>query len=142
MNCSYQDILSRIDEAPTWWDENAVPRFRQFHPLEAASIYAEEVALVEIACQGCGEKFHVAISQTVYDRLNPKGGMRPKMSEGKYTLSYGDPPNIPCCDAGPTMTSISLRIVEFWSRTISKNHRWERFPELEVVYEVDLKEDI
>lgn len=31
-------------------------------------------------------------------------------------IYYGDPPNIGCCPSGPTMNSIPVKIVEYWSK--------------------------
>ena len=53
MDRNYLDISSRIAEAPTWFDECAVPRYCQFYPQYMANIYAREGVLVEIACQFC-----------------------------------------------------------------------------------------
>jgi hypothetical protein len=36
----YDDILSRIAEEPTWFDEHAVPRYCTFAPDQIANIYA------------------------------------------------------------------------------------------------------
>lgn len=32
------------------------------------------------------------------------------------TIHYGDPPNVGCCPAGPTMNCWDLRVLEFWER--------------------------
>ncbi len=34
------------------------------------------------------------------------------------SLHYGDPPNIDCCGAGPTMNSIPIRVVEYWYKPV------------------------
>lgn len=59
-------------------------------------------------------------------------------------LTYGDPPNTGCCDIGPTMTSLSLRVIEYWTRynqayvnngvitDYEAYRKWERDPKLEV----------
>jgi hypothetical protein len=44
-------------------------------------------------------------------------------------VEYGDPPNVGCCPVGPTMSSDSLRVLEFWRRSAG---RWERVPALEI----------
>lgn len=46
-------------------------------------------------------------------------------------LHYGDPPNIHCCAAGPTMNSIPIRVLEYWSRE-NPLLDWQRDPALEV----------
>ena len=58
----YIDITERIAEPPKWWDEHGVPRYAEFSPYLVANIYAEEVVLVEIACQACRSLFPVAFS--------------------------------------------------------------------------------
>lgn len=137
MHRRYNDILDRIPEPPTWFDEYAVPRFCTFAPDRIADIYATETALVEIACQDCKHAFLVAFSmgrmETVLhpDRPTLAGRIRER------TLHYGDPPNIQCCPAGPTMNSDPIRVVEFWQRD---SFDWERKPELEVPLE-DPEED-
>jgi hypothetical protein len=50
-------------------------------------------------------------------------------------IHYGDPPNVECCPAGPTMNSVPLRVVEFWRRGVPRD--WERVPELEVSIDVE-----
>jgi hypothetical protein len=30
------------------------------------------------------------------------------------TLAYGDPPNIQCCDAGASTSSVARRVLEYW----------------------------
>jgi len=62
MHHSYCDIRNRIGEEPTWWDENAVPRYQPFRPQECANIHAVEAALVLITCQDCGKEYRVAFT--------------------------------------------------------------------------------
>ena len=136
---SYLDIRSRIPEPPLWWDENGVPRYVPFTPDETADIYAQECALVLIACQSCGTEFSVAFSwsQIVFVPLT---------LERVKALHYGDPPNIGCCPAGATMNCDDLRVLEFWRKggdeftELRDGHRvclpgyfdWRRVPELEI----------
>lgn len=125
MNRNYRDILSRIDVAPLWFDECAVPRFCEFSPHEIADIYADECALVLISCQSCEREFHVAMSS--------KGSRTYRsLADGAAagTVHFGDPPNVGCCLAGPSMTSNDLRVLQFWRRA---QFAWERVPELERV---------
>lgn len=135
MNLNYHDILSRISEPPQWFDEHAVPRFVAFSPDEAANIYANEVALAEIACQGCGRRFRVAFSISSMDRAMA-GGKLPSLAERiqDRSLHYGDPPNIDCCPAGPTMNSEPKRVLEYWVR---ERLDWVRKTTLEVDIEPD-----
>ena len=58
----YDDIMSRIDSEPSWFDEHSVPRYCEFSPQRSASIYVNEAALAEIECQSCRRKFRVAFS--------------------------------------------------------------------------------
>jgi len=127
MHHSYDDIRSRIPMEPLWWDENAVPRYVDFHPHHLANIYATEALLLRIACQGCGRIFLVALSDD--------GGLR---EERAITLAglvrgnevhFGDPPNIDCCPSGPTMNSVPRDVIEFWSRVPGRE--WQRCSELE-----------
>lgn len=135
MNCGYRDILDRIDEKPRWWDEHAVPRYCPFSPDEAANIYASQVALVQIECQGCGELFLVAFSWCSTDGAR---GARP-LSERIADLHYGDPPNAGCCAAGPTMNSIPRRVVEFWDAGHAVS--WRRRTQLEKAIRCDWADD-
>jgi hypothetical protein len=59
----YGDILSRIAEEPTWFDEYAVPRYCKFEPDKIANIYASEAALAEVTCQACKRVYCVAFSE-------------------------------------------------------------------------------
>ncbi len=114
---SYDDIRSRIPESPRWWDENGVPRYVPFTPDETADIYAQECALVLIACQACGAEFLVAFSwpRVGFVRGECKA-LTPLTLERVRSLHYGDPPNVGCCPAGPTMNCDDLRVLEFWRK--------------------------
>lgn len=118
MRAHYHDILSRMPTPPEWFDENGVPRYEAFSPRLGADIYAHTCALLEIECQACREKFLAAISWHSW--------------RFEMDLEYGDPPNIECCPSGPTMTSIPLRVVEWWER---EDGEWFRRPEREVEIE-------
>lgn len=128
MHNGYQDTLDRIAEPPRWFDEHAVPRFCEFTPQETANIYADECCLLLIGCQGCATEFPVCISRTAYQTLESARSL------GSFVRSddlfYGDPPNTGCCPAGPTMSSLPLRVLEFWKR--DRRHQWLRVSELEV----------
>jgi len=120
MNNNYKDILDRIKEPPKWWDKNGTPRYGEFHPDLCPDLYASEIALLRIACQGCGYLFDVEVHKSYAD----KG----KLSDAPQDIFYGDPPNVGCCAAGPTMSSISLHVIQFWQR---ENYRWVRRPAYE-----------
>lgn len=128
MNQHYADILALTTMDPRWWDERAVPRFCRFSPDATARIYAEQVALLLIRCQNCGREFPVAMS---WDALDGYRRMVQPLDRRirENSIHYGDPPNALCCPAGPTMNSISVRVVEFWRRG---RERYERDPSLEV----------
>lgn len=127
MHNYYHDILSRIPTPPKWYDEHAVPRYENFHPEERANIYAHEVCLFRIECQACGRPFDVVRSWTKHE--GP-----PSLSDDirAGSLVYGDPPNIDCCPAGPSMSSDSKRVLQFWLHDYAAETSWVRVPELEI----------
>lgn len=117
MNHSYGDITVRLG-LPAWWDEHGVPRYCDFEPQAVSNIYARQAVLLEIACQSCGARFRVCLTIGPLDeRVNDVG-----------ELHYGDPPNTSCCPAGPTMSSVPLRVLEFWQRNAGD---WTRRADLE-----------
>jgi hypothetical protein len=142
MNQDYDDIRSRIPEPPKWWDEEAVPRYCDFHPKELANIYASEAALVGITCQGCGERFKVAFARDRHGAILASIDQKPYKSIAELIrskeLHYGDPPNTGCCPAGATMNSEPRRVLEYWSRP---ELEWARDPALEVDIEPNWIED-
>lgn len=139
MHHHYSDILALTNRDPLWWDEHAVPRFGDFKPGENAYVYADEVVLLHIQCQGCGHDFRVCMSTSKSSRLDlPKSTegevvYLPSLAEGveKRMIHYGDPPNF-CCAAGATMNSIPRRVLEFWER---EKFDWQRRADLEVAIE-------
>jgi len=153
MHESYEDITSRISEPPKWYDEHSVPRYCDFHPNRVANIYADEVALVEIACQSCGMRFLVAFSSEgvmyAVDKMRSEAYLKLETKQEQIdwiaaltrhplrdsiesgAIHYGDPPNIGCCAAGPTMNCDDLRICEYWTR-VGKMGEWERDKALEI----------
>lgn len=130
MNQDYHDIRTRIAAPPTWFDEAAVPRYCAFRPTEIADIYADEAALLTIRCQGCQQEFPVAYSVGIGARLSAKCRTLAELIVTR-AVHYGDPPNVRCCDAGPTMSSEALRVVEYWSRR-NAGRDWERNRDLEI----------
>lgn len=125
----YRDITDKLGR-PLWYDEAAVPRYCEFSPNETADIYAEQVALLEIACQSCGQRFKVAMSWSVVGGILSNA---PKLSEliASKEIHFGDPPNNGCCPSGATMNSIPVRVLEFW-RKGNKFREMVRVPELEI----------
>lgn len=132
MHRYYEDILKRINEPPKWFDEFAVPRFDEFEPTACADIYAKQVVLARIACQNCHRPFDVCFS---WARLDDSPNLESLVHS--KSLAYGDPPNIRCCDCGPTMSSDTERVLQFWEHT---NWEWRRRPELEIAID-DLMPD-
>lgn len=120
MWANYHDILSRIDEPPSWFDENAVPRFVQFEPIRLANIYARECMLLLIRCQSCRTEFQVAMSGG--------GALQNEIRDNE--IHFGDPPNTGCCDVGASMNSVPLRVLEYWRQP--DVFSWVRDPALEV----------
>ena len=115
MHQNYSDILDRIDTAPLWWDENAVPRFDPFRPQRLASIYALEAVLLGIECQACATRFDVAMSTNA--PIMPSGFGPPVMLRHRIAnrkLHFGDPPNVDCCPAGASMNSVPRKVLEYW----------------------------
>lgn len=127
MKQNYVDIYSRIPESPKWYDENGVPRYSGFCPEDVADIYACEAALFLIECQGCGRQFTVAISE---DRFL-SGKIADSIQDS--CLTYGDPPNVGCCRVGASMTTETLRVLEYWKRL----KVWIRDESLEVSFSVE-----
>ena len=129
--------LCRCVAQPLWWDSNGVPRFVDHHPDLCADIYADEIALMVVACQACAREFPVQVSVGLMDLIHAS-----QQEQEDATLEaliradiihYGDPPHVECCPAGPTMNVLDLRIVEFWRRTSSPSvYSWSRVAELEI----------
>ncbi len=114
MHHHFDDIRERINDSPKWWDENGVPRYCEFSPAETANIYRNECALCIIACQDCRHEFSVALSEDEMRMVHGRPSLAELIESGE--LHYGDPPNIHCCPAGPTMSSVMMRVVEFWKK--------------------------
>lgn len=130
MNNEFDDITSRIAEAPSWYDDNGTPRYGAFTPRALPNIYASEAVLLEVACQGCKELFSVGMGWTNYgfdpDDLSMRQQIKDKM------LHYGDPPNTRCCPAGPTMNSEPRRVLEYWHKSRDTGYEWKRDETMEI----------
>lgn len=126
MHNSYKDIIDRIKEEPKWWDDNAVPRYCDFHPRHSPNIYANQVILLRIACQGCGKQFKVERNWSPFHQMHTMNGT--SFDQRLDNIYFGDPPNAGCCPVGPTMSSISLHIDEFWER---ESYDWKRLTQFE-----------
>ena len=129
MHHHYKDITDKLGR-PMWWDEAGCPRYCAFGPYETNGIYASQVALLEIACQNCGERFMVAMAFTKWrpEDFEDGASLRERIIAGH--IHYGDPPNFNCCPAGPTMNCEDLRVVEYWEQV---GIQWQRDPLLEIV---------
>lgn len=142
MKAAYNDIKDKIKTTPLWYDENGVPRYEKFHPNLSPNIYAEEVALLEIACQYCHKRFLVEVNFCKFDLVFNKSK---KSLSNQVTLymknrntfipvHYGDPPRHDCDGGGDTMNCYDLRIKEFWQK---KKFKWQRIKK----YEIELEKE-
>jgi hypothetical protein len=119
MHNSYEDILSRIEEKPSWYDANGTPRYGPFKPEMCPNIYADLVVLLRIACQECGQQFDVEMHGNVFFGIT-----RPK------NLHYGDPPRHGCLGGGDTMNCDDLAVLQVWHRSATLAD-WQRRSDLE-----------
>lgn len=115
MHTDYRDIRTKAGGGVQWYDEHAVPRYDAFHPQACANVYADEVVLMEVRCQGCSKSFAVCMSKR-------RGDVGPTLAEqiSDKSIHYGDPPNIGCCPAGPTMNSVPIKVLQYWRRNTSE----------------------
>ena len=130
MNREYRDLLALTPHKPSFFQEGGVPRWGAFTPGESNGVYASEVAIVEIACQGCDTRFHVLMESKRHEASLAQAIM-------EKSLHYGDPPNVGCCPAGPTMNSEPVSVVEYWRRNseIHWTHdRWSRDTSKEIAF--------
>jgi hypothetical protein len=128
----YSDITERIAEPPKWWDEQGVPRYAEFDPYRVANIYAQETALVEIACSACWRRFEVAFSVPgpgLEETIGSCSTLREAIEKGE--IHYCDPPNYGNCRRGASMTCYDLRVLQYWSRANEKRS-WVRNERLEI----------
>lgn len=105
MKENYLDILSRIDEEPTWFDQNGTPRYGEFHPDGCPNIYSHLVVLMRITCQACYRPFDVELHDSSWGR---KELLPPKK------WHYGDPPRHDC--VGDSMNCEDIEVLQVWSR--------------------------
>jgi hypothetical protein len=150
----YDDLIGlgkMLNLKPQWYDEHGVPRFQIFKPELCADIYADEAALVEIACQACGHRYEVAFTTDPMergekmlaglDRQTPIEYRQMVMDQHKLSwgivnepgrIHYGDPPH-GCCEAGASMNCMDLKVLQFWHRKDHKQYgEWVRDPSLEI----------
>ena len=134
MNHDYADIRDLINKDPVWFDENAVPRYCEFGPKHVANIYADECVLLRIECQACGHEF--GSGEMVSEAMGGHASLALSMRIVRKGIGYGDPPR-GCCDVGATMTSESVKVLQYWHRV---NHEWKRECSCEV--SVDTRGDV
>ncbi len=143
MKAAYLDIRNKIKEEPIWYDENGVPRYEKFSPDLSPNIYANEVILLEIACQYCHQKFLVEMNFCKMDLILNKNRktfqerisyfIENKKNQQLYVpIHYGDPPRHDCNGGGETMNCDDLRIKEFWMK---KKFEWQRIKKYEIEFE-------
>ena len=131
VKAKFEDILQAANRKPLWYDDHGTPRFSPYYPELSPNIYSDESCLYEIKCQYCHEKFLVSECWDRFESISHPYDWPANMSEciKKEMLSYGDPPRHDC--VGDTMTSDTIRVVEFWKKAIMK---WNRIPDLEIEF--------
>lgn len=139
MKAKYEDIREKIKEEPLWYDQGGTPRYSKFHPNLSPDIYADEVILLEIACQDCGRRFFVEMDYSVHVKIFDRhmesfsNRLRKWLKEGRTNwcpVHYGDPPIHDC--VGDTENCWNIRIIEFWKRG---EFDWKRDKEFEIELE-------
>lgn len=144
MKSGYEDLLAIAagaipPQTPQWWDENGAPRFVAHGTHYCPDIYANEIVLLEIACQRCERRQLVQMSSSQMDEIRARMMQREFVSLAKQVeagaIHYGDPPHHndsrgEWCHAGCTMNCYDLRVIEFWRRVLTDD--WERVPALEI----------
>lgn len=121
MRQDYSDILTRILEPPSWYDENGTPRYGLFSPDLCPNIYADQVILLKICCQSCHKEFLVEMNQKELDIFSILRGIEYKPWDLKSLPHYGDPPIHGC--VGDTMNCEDIEIIKLYQRT--ELLRWE-----------------
>ncbi|MGB9792813.1 MAG: hypothetical protein ACPLTR_09605 [Thermacetogeniaceae bacterium] len=138
MKPDYSDILDRLGP-PLWWDEHGVPRYEPFDPYLCEPC-SKAVALMEVECQMCGERFRVAVSANDlalfnWSKYHPNEDYHPTPQDARL-FAYGDSPRhgyYGACLAGNTMSSIPIRILKFWEYN-KQTFNWERKKEYEIEF--------
>jgi len=123
MKASYQDITSRINVPPIWWDSNGVPRYSPFHPHLLPNIYADQALHFTVKCQDCGREFAVAAQSDVQSQKD-----RDDLVQGIYDrkVYYGDPPSHGC--VGDSMMSVPVKVINLWMRDERRRIQWGIVP--------------
>ena len=136
MHRGYDDITARLGE-PLWWDGQGVPRYDTFRP-DLCGVYDTQVALVELACQGCSRRLMVTVEHDLMAVIehNIDSWSMPTADDPGCWDSYGDPPihaGAKGLCIGCSMTSGCYRILEFWQKR-DLDGDWERKTEYEFDY--------
>ena len=119
MHCRYSDIRSRIDEDPSWFTEEGVPRYGDFRP-DALGVYDKYAALFAVPCQACGVRLMVGVGRPRY-YITPDFEVEPwSLPELVDGWSMGDPPRHDC--VGDTMTHEEPEVVGKWEMV---DFEWE-----------------
>lgn len=130
MNTDYSDITSLLGH-PHWWDHNSVPRYVEFHPRHCG-VYFKQVMLLRCGCQGCDQKFLVALEISRSGLIPTNPSPTPYDMTGGW-IPNGDPPRHEShgeeC-TGTSMTVIPEAILEFWE-TCDGEDFYRRVPHME-----------
>lgn len=130
MHQHYKEILEAFETPPLWFSEGGFPRWCAMHPSNVDDIYADQVVFAVIGCQGCMRTFRVAFSSSkMYRLMGHQECLLALINE--RSLHYGDPPNIRCCPAGPTMNSGLLLVSQVWERNLEQLADWRRLEDYE-----------
>ncbi len=130
MNTDYSDI-TRLLGPPQWWDHNSVPRYVGFHPRHCG-VYFKQVILLRVGCQGCEQKFQVALEIDRNHCTDTNQAPDPKALDN--WIPGFDPPRhgshgwVEC--TGTSMTVIPEVILEFWE-TCDGEDLYRRVPRME-----------
>jgi hypothetical protein len=132
----YDDIISRLGP-PLWYDDNGTPRYEAF-AVGFCNVYDDHIALLEVACQLCDQRFVVASGYhsdrdrpPVLPHVEADNQSDPWFAAGDF--DYGDPPRHDD-HAGETMNSVPIRILEFWIRSSARGLPWNREPKYELTF--------
>lgn len=139
MHRHYEDILERIVEPPTWFDENGTPRWGEFSPRATAHFYVNEAVLLAVECQNCGRRFEVCMSAGSIDVIQRRPALADQIRS--HEIHYGDPPNMHCCPAGPTMNSVPRQVLQYWKQD-PVSFEWLRDAALEIAIVPDWLADV
>ncbi len=122
----YRDLRERLG-VPKWIDRHGVPRYSEFSPEEAAEIYCDYVALLEVECQSCGKTFQCAKAVSWCHEAIRHGEPFPENTPeamATYLFGWGDAPWHTFAGAedafdsqcsGTTM-STDIKVLGYWQK--------------------------